>query len=286
MDEKVWRIIDIIKWAEPFLSGKNIASPRLSIELLLCEILNLKRIDLYMKFDQPLLETELAKLKSQVLRLANREPIQYIIGHTSFFDLTIKCESGVLIPRPETEELCDIIINKFKGKPPLSILDIGTGSGCIALALAKAFPESEVYAIDVSEQAIKIAEDNKRINKISNVKFFKMNILEKLPKKQFSVIVSNPPYIPSSDMKGLDANVSKFEPSIALTDFADGLTFYKYFADNFVKTLNNDGNFFLELSEDTSQKIKEIFESKNLYDVEIIRDAFDKERFLIGNINN
>lgn len=279
---KVWRIIDLVKWGEEFLSKKAIESPRLSMELLICKVLDLKRIDLYLKFDQPLLKNELEILREYVKRLSAFEPIQYIIGSTDFYGLKILTKPGILIPRPETEELCKIIVEENKKTPPESILDIGTGSGCLALALAKNFPESEVYAIDVSMEALKIAEENQRLNKVSNVKFFNLNILEKKPRKKFPLIVSNPPYISIEDFEKLEPNVREFEPKIALSDGNDGMDFYRFFAKNFKEMLLEGGKFFIELNEDATQKINRIFEDDNSYNYEIKEDMGNKNRFLIG----
>jgi release factor glutamine methyltransferase len=282
---KIWRIIDIIKWAEPFLDEKGVDSPRLTIELLLAEVLQIKRLDLYLKFDQPLLEDELEKIRAGVKRLAKNEPLQYIIGHTEFYGLKIITQPGVLIPRPETEQLVEMIVLENKDNPPTSILDIGTGSGCIALSLAKAFPQVEVFAIDVSDEAIKIAENNQRINKISNIKFFNLNILEKIPKKIFPLIVSNPPYIASNEIETLDKKVKDYEPNIALSDLDDGFTFYRRFSEIFQNMLEGNGKFYLELNEEKTEIIEEIFKN-NSYAFQIRKDYFGKKRFLVGNLNN
>lgn len=282
--EKTWRIIDLVKWGEEYLNQKGIESSRLKMEMIIGKVLDLKRIDLYLKFDQPLLKNELEELRALVKRLASHEPVQYIIGHTDFYGLKIITEPGVLIPRPETEELCKIIIDSFGSDYPESILEIGTGSACIALALAKNFPNSEVYSIDVSDEALKIAEKNQRVNKISNVKFFKMNILEKLPKKKFPLIVSNPPYIASKEIDSLDENVKKYEPHLALSDGSDGLEFYRRFADNFDTMLEPGGDFYLELNEDLAKKINNLFIEKKRFKTEIIQDIFSKNRFLKGKL--
>jgi release factor glutamine methyltransferase len=280
--EKTWRIIDVINWGNDYFCKHNIESPRLLIDLLVCDVLQIQRFELYLNYDKTLSKDELLILNSYVKRAAANEPFQYILGKTPFLDLTINVNSSVLIPRPETEELADSIIKRIQNQPEIiEILDIGTGSGCLAIALAKAFPEKKVYGIDVSLDAIKTAKDNNLIN-YSNAKFKYMNILKEVPQKIFDCIISNPPYIELNLYENLDKNVLNFEPRISLTDDSDGLTFYRRFSEIFPVILSPNGFFALEYGDNMQYAISELFESN--FKLEIIKDFAGKERFVFGSL--
>lgn len=280
--EKTWRIIDVINWGNDYFCKHNIESPRLLIDLLVCDVLQIQRFELYLNYDKPLSKDELLILNSYVKRAAANEPFQYILGKTPFLDLTINVNSSVLIPRPETEELADSIIKRIQNQPEIiEILDIGTGSGCLAIALAKAFPEKNVYGIDVSLEAIKTAKDNNLIND-SNAKFKFMNILKEVPQKIFDCIISNPPYIELNIYENLDKNVLNFEPRISLTDDSDGLTFYRRFSEIFPVILSPNGFFALEYGDNMQNAVSGLFESN--FKLEIIKDFAGKERFVFGSL--
>ncbi|MES2765675.1 MAG: HemK/PrmC family methyltransferase, partial [Bacteroidota bacterium] len=166
--QKVWTVLDIINWGKDFFAQKSIDSPRLTIELMLCEVLKIRRIDLYAQFDRPLKDDELARLREMAKRRAGREPLQYILGNTEFYGLPLIVDPSVLIPRPETEILVETVLKTFKNSENkvLKILDIGTGSGCIAVALAVNLPQAEITAVDISEEALEIARQNAKLNSV------------------------------------------------------------------------------------------------------------------------
>lgn len=277
MADKIWRIIDLINLGEQWFAEKGVNDSRLNIELLLCHVLDYQRIDLYTKFDQPLNKNELDKLRDLVKQRASRKPLQYIIGEVEFYGLNLKCDERALIPRPETEYLIDIIkrnVNKAH-----KILDIGTGSACIPLALSRIFPEAEIISIDISQEAIDLANENKISNQIDNVSFLQMNILEEFPKGKFDLIVSNPPYVSTEDYDLLEPELKEHEPSIALTDNLDGLTFYKRFAQIFPEILHDDGVVFLEHGDDQEVEIVELFNVINK-EIEKLKDLNGKFRYL------
>lgn len=262
---QIWTILDIIDWGREFFTKKNIESPRLNIELLLCHALSLSRLALYSRFDQPLNAAELDSIREMVLRRAKNEPIQYIVGKTEFYGLEIEVDKNVLIPRPETEELVDFIVRTYAGRPqPKEILDIGSGSGCISISLAKAFPDASVAGIDLSKQAVETAKRNAEKNSATNIEFYKYDILNSLPKKRFELVVSNPPYIPMAEMAELAADVADFEPREALTDGGDGLAFYRRFAEIFPSIITEGGSFFLEIGFGESEAIIELFEKASI----------------------
>ena len=279
-----WTVGKMQRWGVDFLNQKQINDSKISIDLSLCEVLNLDRIELYLKFDLPLNVFELNQVKELIKRLVSNEPIQYLFGKTSFYNLEYKVDKSVLIPRPETEELVDLIVKDNQNKSDLLVLDIGTGSGCIGISLAKYLKNSKVFAIDVSESALETAKHNARINKIENIEFHILNILEKAPKTKFDIIVSNPPYISKDEFEQLDSNVKDYEPEVALTDYGDGLNFYRRFYELFDKMLNENGVFYVENSFEQGKGLIEAFNKK--YDVEIFKDASNIDRFMKGKIKS
>ncbi|HPI19813.1 MAG TPA: peptide chain release factor N(5)-glutamine methyltransferase [Candidatus Kapabacteria bacterium] len=282
-NKKIWTILDLLQWGTIFFSDKKIESPRLNIELLVCSVLNIERIELYLQFDRPLKQDELSDLKQKVLKRADGYPLQYVIGHTNFFGCKIKLNEFGLIPRPETEILVDSVIKNTSKENKYRILDIGTGSGCIAIALAKHLPNSEIIAIDISKEAISLAKENSSLNNTKNAKFFQYDIFKGIEaKEKFDIIVSNPPYISKSEYLELDDTVKNYEPKIALTDESDGLQFYRLFSKYFPDLLKEEGRFYLEIGFSQSQDLINIFQT-NKYNVDFIKDYSNIERVLVGN---
>lgn len=219
-------------------------------------------------------------------KLKNYQPIQYILGSTEFYGLKFFVNKSVLIPRQETEELVDWIIKNNKTHSP-NILDIGTGSGCIAVSLAKSIPESKVTALDISEKALKIASENSRINSVS-VDFMNYNILDKKKSfsKQFDIIVSNPPYVTESEKTFMHLNVLNFEPHIALfVSDENPLKFYKaitHFAKNH---LTANGKLYFEINEAYGNDVADLLISNNFTDVVLKKDLNKKDRMVCGTLN-
>lgn len=166
----VWTVLTMLEWGTDYFSGKGITQPRLSIEWLLSHVLACKRLDLYLAFDRPLSQAELDELRALVRRRAQHEPLQYITGHTDFFNCRIDVNPSVLIPRPETEQLVEMVLDWGAERPRCRVLDVGTGSGCIAIALKKAKPDWDVTGIDISPEALKTAAGNAVINE-ADVRF-------------------------------------------------------------------------------------------------------------------
>lgn len=296
----------MIRWGTEYFQKKNIDSPRLTIEILISFATKFSRIQLYMNFDKPLNSDELSVMHEVVRRRANHEPLQYIVGKTEFYGYPILVNSSVLIPRPETEILVETLLKenfneKFtenqllvadnlieteefgtKSKNPVKILDIGTGSGCISLALAKTIKRNvEILAIDVSLSALELAKQNADRLATENVKFEMLNIMETMPEGKYDLIVSNPPYVSVVDFADLEPELKNHEPKISLTDNADGLTFYRRFAEIFPMLLAENGRFYVEIGFGQQVEIQEIFQ-KNGFITEI-KDDFQKiPRVLIG----
>ena len=216
---------------------------------------------------------------SALERLKAHEPIQYILGKTNFMDLEFKVNSSVLIPRPETEELVRLMLKKdFDGK---EILDIGTGSGCIAISLAKNLPNSKVSAMDISIDALEVAKENAKLNNVS-IEFIHADIFEYQSDKKYDVIVSNPPYVTESEKLKLKKNVLGFEPELAL--FVDDVTPLKYYESiiNFsLNNLNSQGQIFFETNENYKHELNKLAQNYEHNIIEFKLDNHNKNRFLI-----
>ncbi len=248
--ERVWTVRDLITWGQDYFGTKGVDSPRLTIDLLLCSVLGISRLDLYMQHDRPLTRDELAQLREYVTRRSQREPLQYILGRGDFYGLQFEVNPAVLIPRPETEILVDRCIRWIKAThtPLTRALDIGTGSGCIALAVAHHCPEPSWTCIDRSHEALDVARRNaQQLGLGERCTMQVLDILETVPPGSFDVITMNPPYIAPEEIQTLDDEVRLHEPSIALTDNADGLTFYRRFIEIAPACLGPNGRAFIEL---------------------------------------
>ena len=217
---QIWTILDVLSWTTEYFKSKKITNPRLDAELIISYVLKIKRLDIYLKFDQPLISSEKSKIREYVKRRGQREPLQYIIGEIDFYNCKIKVNGNVLIPRPETEYMVDIIIKEnFK---PRKILDLCTGSGAIAISLKKELIDVNVKASDISENALELAKKNAIINK-SDIQFIHSDLFEDIHEK-FDLIVSNPPYVDENIYKTLEPEIF-FEPKLALVSSDNGLGF-------------------------------------------------------------
>ncbi|MCL2040049.1 MAG: peptide chain release factor N(5)-glutamine methyltransferase [Bacteroidetes bacterium] len=274
-------IKEIFKFGIDFLKTHNIESPDVNTEMLLCWILNLSRIEIRLESDKIITEKQQKQFMEALKSRANHTPLQYIIGKISFYNITINVNKSVLIPRPETEELVKIIINNIHEScyQIRNILDIGTGSGCISIALGKEFTDIKIDGIDISASAINCANANKNSLNISNITFINADISDYQTNKKYDIIVSNPPYISIYDYEKLDKELF-FEPKIALTDNNDGLTFYRMIADKSNSFLNKNGKIFLECGINQAEKIVSIFDN-NKYKIQIVKDFAGIDRFII-----
>lgn len=236
-------------------------------------------------FQDPNLPNKKVKLEIILDRMNLGEPLQYVIGVADFYGLKFKVNPAVLIPRPETEELISILIKNEKDKPRQSVLDIGTGSGCIAITIKKNIEEHEVTACDVSEDALKVAEENASSNEVS-VNFLQSDFTNKKNWQQkhiYDIIVSNPPYIALDERSKLSKQVLDFEPSLALfSPTNDALYFYKLIHDYTFNHLKKGGRLYLELNEFNAQEVLQLFEQFGFSTLELIKDLQGKERILFG----
>ncbi|GIR56676.1 MAG: release factor glutamine methyltransferase [Candidatus Neomarinimicrobiota bacterium] len=278
---KVWRIVDLIQWSESYFREKSHQNPRLEIEWMLCSLLNCERLDLYMRFDEPLSGSQLSTLRGWVKRRSKNEPLQYITESCEFYGREFFVDKRVLIPRPETERLIDEAIKSIKHVRSPNIFDIGTGSGCIAITLAKEIENSNVIGIDKSIMSLQVAKKNSAELNVDNVTFFEMDILNQYPKEKFDLVISNPPYVPKKEIPSLMKDVKDFEPEIALTDFDDGLTFYKRISKIIPHILKDDSSCILELGlGNHPEKVLSIFKESGYSNMEIFDDYNGDKRVL------
>lgn len=211
-------VLDIIKRSTEFFQKHGIENPRLNAELLVGHSLGLKRMQLYLQFERPLAEPELARIRPLVKRRSEREPLQYIIGSTEFSGLTLKVDRRALIPRPETELLVEMAVEKCAALAPAQVLDLGTGSGALALALAKSFPAAQVMAVDVSADALALARENAAaLGLEERVHFVRSDWFAAVPERKFELIVANPPYLSDAETRETASEVKDFEPWGALS---------------------------------------------------------------------
>jgi release factor glutamine methyltransferase len=227
--EETWTILKLIQWTTQYFTGKGIAQPRADAEVLLSHVLGMERIQLYLKYDQPLQSVELAAYRSAVRRRAAQEPVQYIIGHQEFWSLDLEVSPSVLIPRPETEILVEraLTLLKEKGSTTPVILDVGTGSGAIAIALAHELPMLRIIAADVSSAALAVARRNATHHRVAErIHLVAMDLFSALSDNQthFDLIVSNPPYIANTELTELAPEIVDREPHTALLGGPQGLT--------------------------------------------------------------
>lgn len=216
--EEAWTILKVLRWTADYFQGKGIPQARTDAEVLLAHALGLERIQLYLRFDQPMAIGELACFREMVKRRAAREPVQYITGRQEFWSLELEVTPATLIPRPETEILVEKALELIQGRP-LRILDIGTGSGAIALALAHDAPQVTIVATDRSPDALRVAQRNARRHGLeSRVQFAAMDLFEAIRpnRSPFDLVVSNPPYIGDRELRDLPPEVGRYEPPGAL----------------------------------------------------------------------
>ena len=288
--KKVWTILDLINWGTSYLTDKGFDEARLNIELLTSHVLHLPRIQLYTNFDRPLNDDELALFKDLFKRRLMHEPIQYIIGATEFMGFPYLVNSHVLIPRPETEILVEHVVERIQQKSKsgegVRMLDIGTGSGCIAVSIAKMLPHVEIVAIDISRDALAMAQENAARNGVEQRVEFSLldvsSIDENTFLKRFNVIVSNPPYISTAEYDRLPEEVKNYEPSIALIAETDGLKYYRFIAHQGGCVLDHNGFIAVEHGYDQSARVNEILSNEGYGSITQIKDYAGHDRCLIA----
>jgi release factor glutamine methyltransferase len=249
------------------------------MELLLAHVLKMSRFELYMQFERPLAQTELATLRGMVKRRAMREPLQYVLGEAHFYKRAFEVNPAVLIPRPETELLVEEALRRGHS---LRSLDVGTGSGCIGITVALERPETEVVAIDSSEEALDVARRNAERLGARNITFHRVDFFDDDAMRalgSFDLVVSNPPYIAATDIGTLEPEVRDHEPHGALTDGGDGLRFFRRFIEFAPWMLRDGSSLFMEIGYGQGGQLREMF-TKAGFEVDVLTDLDRIDRIL------
>ena len=275
-----WTVVRILEWTADYFREQEISSPRLDAELLLTTVLDLDRVGLYLQYDRPLNEVELTAYRALVKRRAAREPIAYILGKCEFWSLPIRVSPAVLIPRGDTEILVEEALDRLETYA--TVLDIGTGSGVIAIALAHEKPQVQVEAIDNSTEALAVAAQNAELNGVSARVIFRQEDLCQLSGGPYSMIVSNPPYIPEADRQGLMPEVRDHEPSQALFAGVDGLDAYRRIIDQSPQRLVAGGWLLLEVGINQSEPVVELLRTAGFNDITVRNDYAGIPRVVCG----
>lgn len=280
-------VLEALNLSTEYLNKKGIESARLNAELMLARILNCKRLQLYLMYDRPLDENELSLYREFLSRRAKREPLQYILGEVEFYNIKLKVNPNVLIPRPETELLIEKIIKDFSNQSDFKFLDIGIGSGNISIAILVNLPNSAAVGIDISDSALSLAKSNAEINFVKDrLELIHFDILKddiRLLGK-FDAVISNPPYVSSKDFETLEPELKVYEPQIALTDFYNGLTFYRKIISISDDLLKENGKVYFEIGKGQSNDIKTLMENKRINNIDILKDYQGIDRIICGEL--
>jgi len=284
-------VLEVIKRSTDYLARNGVDSPRLQIEMMLAHLLRLPRLRLYLDFERKLSDADLESLRGMVRRRAGREPLQHILGTTSFCGLELKVTGDVLIPRPETELLAERAWHFLNGSPapfrnpgaPV-VLDLGTGSGCLAITLAVQCPGAMVHAIDISEAALHVARENAVQHAVvERIQFHIGDGFAALAAgAAFDLLVSNPPYIPTAEIETLQPEVRDYDPRPALDGGADGLEFIRRLAGEGPAWLATGGRLMMEFGDGQDESARKIFGQAGWRILETARDYTGRPRILIA----
>lgn len=286
-------LLELLRIATSYLQGKGIRNPRLDTEVLLAHILGLKRIDLYLRHDQPLNPQEIDRFREAIRRRGKGEPVAYIVGEKEFWSLPFKVKRDVLIPRPETELLVETTVRLIReGRLPSSpprVLEVGTGSGAIAISImVELGGEVEMTATDISPKAIKIARLNAHLHGLSErIRFVVGDLFAPLNSgtERFHIIISNPPYIPSGDLDKLEPEIRLYEPRAALDGGPDGLAVIRHIIEEAPSYLTPKGYLALEIGYGQSQAIRTILGGRSAFEPPLFfRDLVGIERVFVAKL--
>jgi release factor glutamine methyltransferase len=283
MSNPMITVLEVVQKTTDFLAGKGVESARLNAELLIGHALGLKRMQLYLQFERVLTEAELEKIRPLVKRRSQREPLQYIVGDTEWSGVKLKVDKRALIPRPETELLVERIVERLTA-PPSRILDLGTGSGAIALALAKRYENAAVTAVDASEAALALASENaKALGLADRVLFIKSDWYVEVPADEpYDLIVSNPPYLTTDETAAAEPEVRVHEPVSALTAADEGLADLRVIVAGAGGYLIPGGLLALETGIAQHAELSRLLMTAGFTNVESLRDLTERDRFVVA----
>jgi release factor glutamine methyltransferase len=280
-----WTIQKLLNWITEYFTEKALDAPRLSAELLISHVLDMKRIDLYTQFENPVAKPHLDKLHELVKRAAGNEPIQYLIGKTEFYSIELAVAPDCLIPRPETELLVQRSIEFLRKRTGHQfVCDLCTGCGCIAVAIAKNFPDAKVLATDICDKALEIAARNIENYKLKDrIQLLQGDLFEpivpQLDVTNFDLIVCNPPYVSHDEFEQLEPNVKDYEPKLALLAGADGLDVYRRIVDSIDQFLKDDAALIMEIGYAQGPAIREMLEQSGIFaEIKIEKDLNNNDR--------
>jgi len=280
-----WTIQKLLNWTSEYLTNKGVDSPRLSAELLLSHALGIKRIELYTQFDKQVPQQQLDKLHDMVKRAGLHEPVAYLTGKTEFYSLELDITADCLIPRPETELLVQRAIELLRTRSGIQyVCDLCTGSGCIAAAIAKNFPDARVTATDISAAALEVAARNVEKHRLKeHIQLLCGDLFEpviqQLDVNQFDLIVCNPPYVSAAEYEILDKNVKEYEPESALLAGADGLDVYRRIIKKVDEFLKPGAALMLEIGYAQGPAVRELLEQTGAFvEIKIEKDPQDNDR--------
>jgi release factor glutamine methyltransferase len=274
-------VLQVLQSSTDYFKKRKIDNPRLNAEHLLAHVLGRKRIELYLEFERDLDEPELVPLRELVRRRGEGEPLQHLLGTVEFCGLTFLCDKRAMVPRPETEELVEFLISDFGFRNVERVVDVGTGSGVIALSLAAKFPESKIHAADISDEALALARENaERLGLGKRVQFTRGDLLEKFTER-FDVIVANLPYIAMQDRQSLSREVLH-DPEVALFGGDRGDELLRRLIEQAPQHLQPNGLLALEIGIDQSEPLLELLSEKKYHDIEGKKDYSGIPRFLFA----
>jgi len=284
-----WTIQKLLNWITEHFTKKGIDSPRLSAELLLCHVVGLKRIELYTQFDKPVTKEQLDRLHDLVERAGRHEPIQYLIGKTEFYSLELNITPDCMIPRPETELLVERAVEFLRARTGKQLIcDLCTGSGCVAVAIARNYPDADIIATDISDAALKTAAGNVEKHQLGDrIRLLCGDLFDpivpQLDAGKFDLIVCNPPYTTAAEFESLEKNVKAYEPRIALYAGEDGLDVYRRIIEKVDDFLKTDAALMLEIGFARGRAIKELLEKTGTFaEIKIEKDFHSNDRIAIA----
>ena len=287
-DDKPWTTRRLLNWTTEHFTRKGIDSPRVSAEMLLSHVLEVSRIKLYTDQDRPASELERAAFRELVERASKHEPVDYLIGKAPFFSLLFKVNRSVLIPRPSTETIVEHVLQYVRRTPGFAspyIADVGTGSGAIAISIAKHLPAGRIVATDISPDALAVAKENAReLGVADRIEFRLGNLLEPLGGERFQFLISNPPYISDAEWEAVEPNVKDYEPVTALRGGRDGLAFIHPLIEHAHEHLLSPGQLLIEIADSQKKRVLELATTaRGLSNAVVLADHEGLPRVLVAD---